>query len=84
MTMGEEFGIARDDQGTSGYRTHVETPAGIVHLGTERAASGGFGGSVEIVDKFRCQYAGRFTISFNEGRPWEEGTVRRTTSVTCR
>lgn len=84
VATGEVFGIVHEDHGTSGYRTTIEAPAGVVRLGADRQAAEGFGGAARIVERFRCERRGSYRMVVTEGRPWEASPSRRSTVVDCR
>lgn len=82
--IGETFGIVREGLETSGYNVEVITPPSIERLPPERSKATGFGGSAQVVERFRCRKSGTFSIEIVEGRSFEDTARRMITFVRCR
>jgi len=83
VSIGEIFAVERQDNALSGFRTDLEVPEGVDHLGTVRRPPEGFGGAIRVLERFRCTRAGRFSIGFVEGRAWESDTIRKSAVIDC-
>ncbi len=80
----ETFVIERRGLDGSGYRTTVEVPDGVEHVGTRDPIPRNFGGRPKIEESFRCVRQGSYEIRFVSGRPWQSATRVVTTKATCR
>lgn len=80
----ETFVIERRGLDGSGFRTLVEVPDGVEHLGTRDPVNFSFGGRPKIEECFRCVRRGAYEIRFVSGRPWQTATHVVTTTATCR
>jgi len=80
----ETFVIERRALDGAGYRTSVETPEGVEHIGTGEPVSRNFGGRPKVEETFRCTRPGFYEIRFVSGRPWQSATQVVTSKATCR
>lgn len=77
VRVGETFGVERTAREAFGFQTRIAAPSGVDHLGTDRPATDTFGGSPVVVERFRCERAGRFVIEIDQARPWETAQAGR-------
>lgn len=79
----ETFVVERRGLEGSGFRTTIDVPNGVEHLGSRTHASSEFGAKPLIEETFRCNIRGVFEIRFVSGRPWQTATHIVTTKATC-
>ena len=86
VARGEVFAITRRGLEGAGYRTSVQVPDGVSHVGTPEmsSATAVFGGRPRIAEQFRCERAGEFDVRFVSARPWAEGDHVVVSRVICR
>lgn len=80
----ESFVIERRALDGAGYRTSVEAPDGVVHVGTRDPVSENFGGRPKVEETFRCIRPGVYEIRFVSGRTWQKETHVVTSRTICR
>jgi hypothetical protein len=79
----EAFVVERRGLEGSGFRTIIDVPDGVEHLGTRANVSGNFGAKPLIEETFRCNIRGIFEIRFVSGRPWQTASHTVTTKAIC-
>lgn len=83
VSLAETFVVERKALDGAGYRTAVETPDGVEHVGTGELAASQFGGRPTVQELFRCMRPGLYEIRFVSRRPWQEETHVVTSRARC-